>query len=428
MHSQTVELLAPAGNLEKLKTAIHYGADAVYISGKAHSLRSHAGNFTTEEMRRAVRLAREKAVRVYVAVNAFLRPREMDAAAGFLRELKQIGPDAVIIADPGVLLLARELIPEIPVHLSTQANTMNHYSVRLWRSLGVTRINAARELSLSEIRAISEAGPVEVEAFVHGAMCIAYSGRCLLSSYMAQRHSNSGECAHPCRWRYAVVEELRPGKYMPVEEDGSGSYIFNSKDLCMISHLPQMLAAGVSALKIEGRQKGLGYLAAVVYAYRSAIDACCQSPQHYRAKSRWIQELTQVSPRPLSTGFYVNAPAGVAPDLENSGTTEGRRLAGLITGCPDSRHISVELRNKIRTGDTLDILSREKGPGLRTVIDMRDPAGVFLETAQAGTEVLISCDRLHHGQAGDIVRTMPSQGLPKNRQKTATTGTDDGNS
>ncbi len=400
-------MLAPAGNLEKLETALHYGADAVYLSGRSHSLRRYAGNFSGDEIHHAIRLAHLAGARVYVAVNAFPRPHEMNSVRSHLEQLRDAGPDALIIADPGIIWLAGQIMPQIPVHLSTQANSTNQYSLRLWQTHGIKRINAARELTLADIRAISkEAGSMEIEAFVHGAMCIAYSGRCLLSSYMAQRHSNRGQCAHPCRWQYSVVEQMRPGRYMPVAEDEAGTYIFNSKDLCMISHLPEMIAAGISSLKIEGRQKGLNYLAAVVRTYRAAIDAFYASPADYRVREAWMRELNRVSPRPLGTGFYLNDPEAVLPDYEAPPQNPSIRFAGKVRGTPGNGRAVIALRNKVTRGDRIDILTRDGIEGTCTLLEMQTLDGTRVETAQAGMEVRVRCDRLPPCQGNDIVRTL----------------------
>jgi putative protease len=401
----SIELLAPAGNLEKLKTAVHYGADAVYLSGKSYSLRSYAGNFDLEELREAAGYAHSCGVRVYIAANAFIRPGDSSALHRYLEEIAAIGPDALIIADPGVLAAAKEIAPEISIHLSTQANTTNHLAARFWKSMGVKRINAARELTLSEIRQISEEdASVEIEAFVHGAMCIAYSGRCLLSSYMAGRHGNLGRCAHPCRWRYAVVEEKRPGKYMPVAEDGAGTYIFNSRDLCMIEHIPDMIAAGITSLKIEGRQKGLGYLAAVVKTYREAIDAFCVSAPDFRVKRHWLAELAAVSPRPCTTGFYFNEPDAVIPDYEAGRPPEESRLVGVVRGLTKDGAMEVLMKNRINENDTISILRKNGASALRTVDAITDAEGLRLDTAQAGMDVLLRCPPVEGSRAGDVIR------------------------
>lgn len=399
-----IELLAPAGNPEKLTIAIHYGADAVYLSGKAYSLRSYAGNFTLKEMAEGIRTAHAAGVRVYVAVNAFPRPGEMDAVKAYLEELNHIGPDALIIADPGVIRLARETAPEIPIHLSTQANTTNPHSARFWQAAGVARVNAARELTLDEIKAISRTDGLEVEAFVHGAMCVAYSGRCLLSSFMARRDSNRGQCAHPCRWKYAVVEEFRPGQYMPVAEDESGSYVFNSKDLCMIEHLPKMIGAGICSLKIEGRLKGLNYLATVVKAYRAAIDDYYQSPADYQAPSEWIQELARISPRRYGTGFYLNDPESVRPGYENAATAESFRFVGIVGRIYSNTSLELAVRNKIRKGDPIDILKTCGENGINTIEEIRTTDGMAVDTAQSGSRVNIRLARPDMLQPNELIR------------------------
>lgn len=321
--SRRIELLAPAGSFEKLEIAIHYGADAVYLAGKDFSLRNFSGNFSAIDMTRAIQLAHANGVRVYVACNIYPRNSEIPAIADFLAGLKDIQPDAVIIADAGIFMQAREIIPNIPVHISTQANTTSFQSALFWKSLGAGRIISARELSLEEIREMSRQTGMEIEAFVHGAMCISYSGRCLLSSFMAKRDANRGMCTHPCRWNYAVVEETRPGQYMPIVEDERGTYLFNSRDLCMIDHLPAMIDAGITSLKIEGRMKGINYLASVVKVYREALDACLSDIKAYQVRDDWRYELDSISHRPYGTGFYLNDPDAVVPAYDDPQPSAG---------------------------------------------------------------------------------------------------------
>lgn len=357
-----IELLAPAGNFEKLETAIHYGADAVYLAGKDFSLRNFSGNFTVDEMRKAVAYAHEKDVKVYVACNIYPRTAEEDAISRFLAHLGKIQPDAVIIADPGILMQARKIIPDISVHLSTQANTTSRQSILFWASHGVLRVNTARELTLSEIRTLAATTPVEIETFVHGAMCISYSGRCLLSSYMARRDSNRGMCAHPCRWKYSVVEELRPGHFMPLYEDDRGSYIFNSRDLCMIEHVPEMIEAGIASLKIEGRMKGINYLAAVVKTYRQAIDAYYQirsgqTPGMYAVSENWRKALAGINQRGYCTGFYLDDPEAALPNYEKDQPENNPGFVGKIKHISNTNRFLVEVRNKIQTGDVIDIIT-----------------------------------------------------------------------
>ncbi len=352
-----IELLAPAGNFEKLKTAIHYGADAVYLAGRNFSLRNFSGNFATDEMADAIAFAHNNHVKVYVACNIYPRTREATAIADFLAAIGNIGPDAVIIADPGVLMMARKSIPHIPIHLSTQANTTSRETLLFWASQGVSRINTARELSIAEIKEMAEDAPLEIETFVHGAMCISYSGRCLLSSFMAHRDANRGMCAHPCRWRYAVVEELRPGIYMPLAEDDRGSYIFNSRDLCMIDHIPEMIGAGIHSLKIEGRMKGLHYLAVAVRTYRQAIDCYYAAPDAYIVPDEWRKALSGITQRGYCTGFYFNNPGHQSLDYTQQPPDDTPKFVGKIIKKTGPNHLTVGVRNKIYAGDAIDILT-----------------------------------------------------------------------
>jgi putative protease len=385
--SNKVELLAPAGNFEKLEIAIHYGADAVYLGGKDFSLRNFSGNFRVEEIKQAVVYSHDRGVKVYVTVNIYARNDEQPYIAAYLEKLGALGPDGVIVADPGVFLTAREFMPQIPLHLSTQANSTNYKTVEFWGRLGVRRVNLARELTLAEIKAIGEQSQIEIEAFVHGAMCIAYSGRCLLSSFMANRHSNRGMCAHPCRWKYALVEELRAGEYMPIAEDDRGTYIFNSKDLCMIEHIPAMIDSGVSALKIEGRMKGINYLASVVKVYREAIDLYFQDPEGYAVQPEWMVELARIDRRGYCSGFYFDDPQQTAPDFDFSMGTETHRFIGKVLTEYDDGHMLMEVRNKCQVGDPVEILS----PGLATrktsIGNMRDDKGNPIQIAQPNTRV-----------------------------------------
>lgn len=303
-----VELLAPAGNLEKLKMAVIYGADAVYFAGERFGLRAGAGNLTMEEMREGMDFAHKAGVKGYLTVNIIPHNRHLNGLDSFLKEASGTGVDAVIVSDPGVLKMVREVLPGMDIHVSTQANTVNYMAANFWHSLGAKRVILARELSLEEIREIRAATSpdLELEAFIHGAMCISYSGRCLLSNYMAGRDSNLGDCAHPCRWKYHLVEEKRPGQYYPVYEDQNGTFIMNSKDLCMIEHIPQVIESGLSSLKIEGRMKSAYYVATVVKAYREAIDAWYSNPgeyqenkdRHHRSQQYPVQECQYCRFRP----------------------------------------------------------------------------------------------------------------------------------
>ncbi len=361
-----VELLAPAGDPEKLKIAIHYGADAVYLADKDFSLRNFSGNFTIEEIEEAVVFAHTKGVKVYVACNIYSRNEQQKEIDSYLRRLGEINPDAIIIADPGILYEAAEVIPHIPIHLSTQANTTNYKSVFFWEKFKVKRVNMARELSLSEIKEISAKTGIEIEAFVHGAMCISYSGRCLLSAFLAHRDSNMGMCAHPCRWKYFLTEAIRPDESMPFCEDKYGSYIFNSKDLCMIEHIPEMIESGINSLKIEGRMKSIHYLATVVNVYKSAINAYYSDPDNYRAEKYWKEELASVNARGYCTGFYFNEPDQIVPDYSKTKSNSNRKFIAKVFS--DSKIVDfsryyatlIEARNKIEQGNAIEIIKKGK--------------------------------------------------------------------
>jgi putative protease len=385
--SNRVELLAPAGNFEKLEIAIHYGADAVYLGGKDFSLRNFSGNFRLEEIKQAVVYAHDRGIKVYVTVNIYARNDEQPHIAAYLEKLGALGPDGVIVADPGVFLTAREIMPHIPVHLSTQANSTNYKTVEFWEGLGIRRVNLARELTLDEIKAIGVQTQIEIEAFVHGAMCIAYSGRCLLSSFMANRHGNRGMCAHPCRWKYALVEESRDGQYMPIAEDDRGTYIFNSKDLCMIEHIPAMIDAGVTALKIEGRMKGINYLATVVKVYREAIDRYYENPMGFAVQPEWLVELNRIDRRGFCTGFYFDDPQQTAPDFEFKLGTDTHRFIGKILTVDDDGHTLMEVRNKCRVGEQVEILSPRQAIRKAIIRSMRDDEGNLIHMAQPNTRV-----------------------------------------
>lgn len=356
-----VELLAPAGSPEKLEIAIHYGADAVYLAGKAFSLRNFSGNFSMEELAHGIFYAHQRGVKVYVAVNVFSRNDEQSAIAAYLTAVGKMAPDAFILSDPGVFRIARQRVPHIPVHLSTQANTTNLNSALFWRDLGVKRINTARELTLKEIHEIASAGDIEIEAFAHGAMCMSYSGRCLLSAFMTHRDSNRGMCAHPCRWRYAVVEETRPGKYFPVFEDDRGAYIFNSADLCMIEHLPEMIGAGICSIKIEGRMKGINYLASTVKVYREAIDDYTRHPERFIVKDDWRRELSHISHRSYCTGFYFGDPDQIIPNYGNAVPETLQTFLGKVVKHLGNKTLLVDTRNKFFDGEPVEILPA-KGP------------------------------------------------------------------
>jgi putative protease len=353
-------------------------------------------------MKTALQLAHRHNVKVYVTCNIYARNFEQQAIRAYLESLRTLQPDAVIIADLGILLLAGEIIPDIDIHLSTQANTTNYNSVLFWQKMGIKRINTARELSLGEIAEINQHCHVQIEAFVHGAMCISYSGRCLLSSFLAHRDSNRGLCAHPCRWNYAVVEALRPGQYHPIEEDQRGSYIFNSKDLCMINHIPELLQAGVTSLKIEGRMKGIHYLATVVKTYREALDRYLSNPAVYQAKPEWMQELRKVSHREYCTGFYLNDPSQTAANFEDTRPAVRHRFAGRILKKKGDHRFELDVRNKIFSQMPIEILGKTGSATPDMITAILDNNGNPVPHAQPNSTV----DIIVKGQyaANDIVR------------------------
>ena len=357
-----VELLAPAGDFEKLKIAIEYGADAVYFGGEMFSLRAGAGNMTVAQIREAVRYAHERNVRCHLALNVYAHNEDILPLQEYLQEIRDIPVDAYIVSDPAVMQLLREEIPEAEIHLSTQANMTNYVTANYWRNQGVKRIVMARELTLEEIRQIRDKLPAdtELEAFVHGAMCISYSGRCLLSNFMTGRDANRGACAHPCRYKYRLEEEKRPGEYWPVDEDDRGTYIFNSKDLCMLEHLPELIGAGIDSFKIEGRMKSIFYIAHVIKAYRMAIDAYYQDPEGYVYDPDWAREMCKASHREFTTGFYFRKPTGEDQEYLTSDYVREYSFVGLVKDYDAASCIAtVEQRNKMELGDMIEVF----GPG-----------------------------------------------------------------
>jgi putative protease len=354
------ELLVPAGDMEKLETALAYGADAVYLGVPRFGLRALAGNFSLPELAAARRLTAASGKRLYVTLNAYLTPGELGELEECIEELRAIGPDAYILSDPGVLAVVKRVDPGRELHLSTQANTTNAAAVEFWRQAGVTRVNLARELSLEEIRCIRENTVAELEVFVHGAMCVAYSGRCLLSAALADRGANAGLCAQPCRWRYALMEETRPGQYLPVEEDGRGTYIMNSRDLCLVEYLPQLVSAGVDSLKIEGRMKSRYYVAAVTRVYRAALDAYLSDPDGYRFDPLWLEELKKVSHRPYDSGFLFAGEGGRVHRSDSRYRRSHDFVGVVLEVSADGRGV-VQGRNRFYPEETLELI----GPGMR---------------------------------------------------------------
>lgn len=376
-----VELLAPAGNLEKLKMAIQYGADAVYLAGKSFGLRAASDNFTMDEMREGVSYAHEHGRKVYLTMNIIAHNDSIHQVEPFLCEAAETGIDGVIVSDPGIFQIISSVRPDLPIHISTQTSTTNYKTVAFWRNLGAKRIVLARELSLKEIREIRNQVPdAELEVFVHGAMCISYSGRCLLSNYMAGRDANQGDCAHPCRWRYQLVEEKRPGQYYPIEEDSTGTFIFNSKDLCLLPHLPELIQAGVSSLKIEGRVKSSFYVATVVKAYREAIDAYYEG--RWQDVGQWMEEVGKVSNRDFTTGFLFGKPG---PEDHNYGTSSYIKrydFIGLVKGYDaSSGRLIVEQRNHFKSGDVIEVLPPKGSSVQLTLHELYDDQGNKIESA-----------------------------------------------
>ncbi|MHB1394663.1 MAG: peptidase U32 family protein [Clostridia bacterium] len=353
------EILAPAGNMEKLKMAVIYGADAVYIGGEKYGLRAAAGNFTIDGIKEGVDYAHNNGKKLYVTVNIIPHNEDLEGLPEYLKELGDTGADALIVSDPSIIMIAKEVIPDMELHLSTQASNTNYKSGSFWHSLGIKRIVLARELSFDEIRETISKSPksLEYEVFVHGAMCMSYSGRCLLSNYMVGRDANRGECAQPCRYKYYLVEEKRPGQYMPVDEDERGTYIFNSRDLCMIGHIPELVESGIKSLKIEGRMKSSYYVASVVRAYRLALDSYMDNPKGYEFKKEWLDELSKASHREFGTGFYFGKPDAKDQIYESSAYVRDYAFVGLVQDYDSDTGIAtVEQRNRMLVGDEIEVI------------------------------------------------------------------------
>jgi len=369
MRSGRPELLVPASSLEVLKTAVIFGADAVYIGGEAFGLRAKAKNFSKEDMRQGIEFAHEYNKKVYVTVNILAHNNDLPGVREYLKELKELRPDGLIIADPAIFMLAKEICPEIERHISTQANNTNYGTYKFWWDLGATRVVSARELSLKEIREIRDNIPeeMEIESFMHGAMCISYSGRCLLSNYFTGRDANQGACTHPCRWKYSVMEEKRPGEYFPVYENERGTYIFNSKDLCMIEYVPEMIEAGIDSFKIEGRMKTALYVATVARTYRKAIDDYLESPEKYRANMPWyLDQISNCTYRQFTTGFYFGKPSEETQIYDSNTYVKEYTYLGIIGAEKDGMY-RIEQRNKFSVGETIEIM-KPNGDNVEVVV------------------------------------------------------------
>ncbi len=390
------ELLAPAGNLEKLKTAINFGADAVYLGGSKLNLRAFADNFTDEQLQEGIKYAHDRGKKVYVTINVFPRNEDFNGLEEYLKKLYEFNVDAIIVSDPGIIMTSIESVPNLEVHLSTQANTVNFKTIDFWYKQGVKRIVLARELTLEEIKTIrGKIDPdCELEAFVHGSMCMSYSGRCLLSNYMTGRDSNRGACAQPCRYKYYLMEEKREGEYFPVVEDDKGTYIMNSKDMCMIEHIPELVQSGIDSFKIEGRMKSSFYVATVVKAYREAIDAYFDDPENYTFKERWMDYLKKASHRAYFTGFYFNDPNKQLH--ESSSYIRTCDIVGIVREFnEETMEAIIEQRNKVLDGDELEVL-RPEGPIFKiSTSNMKDKNDNKIESAPSAQMIFkVNTDKI----------------------------------
>jgi putative protease len=405
------ELLIPASCLEVLKVAVAFGADAVYLGGDAYGLRAKAKNFSLEEMREGVEYAHAHGVRVHVTANILAHNGDLSGVRTYLSELREISPDALIIADPGIFMIAGEVCPEIDRHISTQANNTNYETCRFWYNLGAKRIVTARELSLREIRELRENIPeeLELETFVHGAMCMSYSGRCLLSNYMTGRDANRGACTHPCRWKYAVVEETRPGEYMPIEENERGTFIFNSRDLCMIEHIPDLMESGIDSFKIEGRMKNALYVATVARTYRAAIDDYAADPALYEEKLPWYRgQIASCTYRKFSTGFFYGRPGPDEQIYDANTYVTGYRYLGAVRGTDDLGRAVIEQKNKFCVGDRIEVMKPDGTNPVVPVEGLYDAEGNAMESApHAQQEIHVALPI--HADRFDILRIREEQ-------------------
>lgn len=401
------ELLVPASSLEVLKTAVVFGADAVYIGGEAFGLRAKAKNFSMEEMAEGIAFAHAQNVKVYVTANILAHNGDLEGAHRYFEELKTIKPDALIISDPGMFMIAKEVCPEIEIHISTQANNTNFQTYLFWWKQGAKRVVSARELSLAEIRQIRDNIPkeMEIESFIHGAMCISYSGRCLLSSYFTGRDANRGACTHPCRWKYAVVEEQRPGEYFPVYENERGTYIFNSKDLCMIEHVPELVEAGIDSFKIEGRMKTALYVACVARTYRKAIDDFFESEGKYRANIEWYRaEIAKCTYRQFTTGFYFGKPNENTQIYDSSTYVNEAVYLGMIDLVDERGFARFEQKNKFCVGDVIELMKPD-GRNVRVrVLSMYNEDGEAVDCCPHSKQILYA-ELSETPEKYDIMRT-----------------------
>lgn len=389
--TQTVELLAPAGDLDKLKMAIMYGADAVYLGGEAFGLRTSSKNFSLEEIKEGVKYSHERGKKVYITLNIVPHDEDLIGLEEYIKYLYDINVDAVIVSDPGMFSMIKRTIPELPIHISTQASVTNYETIMFWYDLGVRRIVLARELSFEEIKSITNRIPkdLEIEAFVHGSMCMSYSGRCLMSNYMTDRDANRGDCSQPCRYRYHVVEEKRPGEYFPVIEDDNGSFIFNSKDLCMIEYIERLVEAGITSFKIEGRVKSAYYVATIIRAYRIALDEYLKDPKNYIYNPKWLDELKKVSHRDFTTGFYLGKTDKDSQVYSSSSYVRGFDFVGMVLDYdPSSGIATIEQRNRIFVGDEIEIFGPNKEYFTQRVEKMWNDKGQEIEVAPHAQQII----------------------------------------
>ena len=385
------ELLVPASSLEVLKTAVIFGADAVYIGGEVFGLRAKAKNFSMEDMAEGIQFAHEHGVKVYVTANILAHNGDLEGVREYFIQLKEIKPDALIISDPGIYTIAKEICPEIERHISTQANNTNYGTYQFWWNQGAKRVVTARELSLNEIAEIRKNVPdeMEIETFVHGAMCISYSGRCLLSNYFTGRDANQGACTHPCRWKYAVVEEKRPGEYLPVYENERGTYIFNSKDLCMIEHIPELIEAGIDSFKIEGRMKTALYVATVARTYRKAIDDYLTSPEKYKENMDWyLEQISNCTYRQFTTGFFFGKPSEESQIYDNNTYIKEYTYLGIVGERNEEGLYRIEQRNKFSVGEQIEVMKPDGRNIPVTVKRIVDEDGNEMESAPHPKQVL----------------------------------------
>ena len=385
------ELLIPAGSLDVLKTAVIYGADAVYLGGEAFSLRAKARNFTNDEIREGIAFAHEHGVKVYITANILAHNEDLPGVEAYFEELKEIHPDALIISDPGVFAIARRVLPDMELHISTQANNTNYGTYLFWHQMGAKRVVSARELSLKEIREIRDRIPedMEIESFIHGAMCISYSGRCLLSNFLTGRDANQGACTHPCRWKYALMEETRPGEYMPVFENERGTFIFNSKDLCMIEHMDDIINSGIDSLKIEGRMKTALYVATVARTYRKAIDDYMESPEKYQANMPWYQEqISNCTYRQFTTGFFYGKPDENTQIYDNNTYIKEYTYLGIVGETNEEGKYCISQRNKFSVGEQIEVMKPNGDNIEATVKSIQDEEGNQMESAPHPKQIL----------------------------------------